>query len=384
MATDFNSAVTTPTSPLNQAGIGNQPVIGKNTGRESSLSNWAGPYVTDILGKAQAVADRPYQAYTGPLTAGPSTLQRQAFQGVGNLTVPTEAMGAYTPETFGAEQARQYMNPYVQQALQPQLQELQRQQDMKRVANAGRMTSAGSYGGGRQAVMESELDRAGLDKAAQLTGLGYLDAYKNAQQQFNTEQDRQRAAQQDTNTYGLDALRRQAEFGGTQRAITESGVAADRAQFEMERADPQKQLTWQNSLLQGLPLAAQTFNYAEQSDLMKILSGAAGVDGKGGILDNILGGRGATGGSGTAGGTAGGTSGITALLQRLFGTQPGTQPDPYILPETIIPGYGGEGDAIPYVGDWNGDDSYVYGDETGWWDDPFADYSYDNSDFYEF
>ena len=57
------------------------PIVGKQTGSESSLSNWAGDYVTDMLGKGQALANQPYQAYTGPLSAGQSTAQQAAFQG---------------------------------------------------------------------------------------------------------------------------------------------------------------------------------------------------------------------------------------------------------------------------------------------------------------
>lgn len=48
-------------------------------GTESSLSPYAGPYVTEMLGKGAGLASEPYQAYTGPLTAGPSELQTQAF-----------------------------------------------------------------------------------------------------------------------------------------------------------------------------------------------------------------------------------------------------------------------------------------------------------------
>jgi hypothetical protein len=33
---------------------------------ESSLSSWAGPYVTEMLGRGQAAAAMPYQAYQGP------------------------------------------------------------------------------------------------------------------------------------------------------------------------------------------------------------------------------------------------------------------------------------------------------------------------------
>ena len=54
----------------------------------STLSEWAGPYVTNMLGKAQAVADSPYQTYQGPLTAGASDIQQNLFKGVGNMNFP--------------------------------------------------------------------------------------------------------------------------------------------------------------------------------------------------------------------------------------------------------------------------------------------------------
>ena len=54
--------------------------VGKETGRESSLSSWAGPYVTDMLGMGKAIGTQPYQAYTGPLTAGASDLQQTALK----------------------------------------------------------------------------------------------------------------------------------------------------------------------------------------------------------------------------------------------------------------------------------------------------------------
>ena len=38
-----------------------------------------------MLGKTKALADKPYQAYGGPLTAGASGLQNQAFGGYGAL-----------------------------------------------------------------------------------------------------------------------------------------------------------------------------------------------------------------------------------------------------------------------------------------------------------
>ena len=63
---------------------------------ESTFSNWAGPYATNMLGRAQAIADTPYQTYQGPMTAGESNLQTNAFKGLGSLTVPSGIGSAAT------------------------------------------------------------------------------------------------------------------------------------------------------------------------------------------------------------------------------------------------------------------------------------------------
>jgi hypothetical protein len=77
---------------------------GNIAGTESSLSSWVGPYVTDMLGKGQAIANMPYQAYTGPLTAGASNLQNTAFQGLAGLAMPGTPTAAtpYAAETTTA------------------------------------------------------------------------------------------------------------------------------------------------------------------------------------------------------------------------------------------------------------------------------------------
>lgn len=253
------------------------PNVGQQTGTESSLSNWAGPYVTEMLGRGAALANEPYYAYQGPLTAGESAGQTAAFQGIANLTVPTEQMGNYVPQQFTAQAAQQYMNPYLQAALDPQIAEARRQAEIQRVQDAGRLTQAGAFGGSRQAIMESELNRNLLQNLSGITGAGYATAYDKAMQQFNTEQDRQAAAQTAANTYGLAALTKQAELGGVQRGITQEGIAAERAQFEEERDFPYKQVQYMQSLLQGLPIAAQSYSYSQPSQLSSVLSGAGGI-----------------------------------------------------------------------------------------------------------
>jgi len=255
------------------------------TGTESNLSNWAGPYVTNMLGQGQAIAQSPYQAYTGQLTAGTSPLQQQAFQGAQGLATPTN-MGGFTPQSFtGQGTAQQYMNPYLQAALDPQLAEARRQSQITQTQNAGKLTGAGAYGGGRQAIMDAETQRNLATNLANITGQGYSTAYDKAMQQFNTEQQAAQQAQNLTNQYGFNVLGQQAGLGQAQRGIESEAVAADKAQFEEERLNPYKMVQFQQSLLSGLPLAAQNYNMAQPSWLQSLAQGS--VFGAGSI-DKIL------------------------------------------------------------------------------------------------
>ena len=305
----------TVTSAATNTALTGTSSVGKATGKESALSNWVGPYVTDMLGKGQALSELPYEAYTGPLTAGASAPQTQAFQGVANLTVPTQEMGAFTPQEFTSAEAASRINPFIQNALDPQIADMRRQAEIQRIENAGRLSQAGAYGGGRQAVMEGELSRGLLDRVARTRGEAQLQAYNDARSQFNLDQDRERAAQTLVNDYGLAALQKQAALGEQQRAIEAQGIAADKAQFEEERANPYKMVQFQQQLLDKLPLATQNYSYAQPSALQNILSGASGSasllsnltgTAGGGIMDlvsGIFGGSGTTGSGTTGSGT---------------------------------------------------------------------------------
>ena len=206
---------------------------------------------------------------------------KQPFKGVGNLSVPTGQMGAagFQPQKFTAQAAQDYMNPYLQAALDPQIEEARRQAQITRLGDANRLTQAGAYGGSRQAIMESELNRSLGQNLANITGQGYQTAYDKAMQQFNTEQSAAQQAQNLTNQYGLQALQNQANLGAQERAIQAEGIAADIAQFEEERDFPYKQTQYQQSLLQGLPLAAQSYSYAKPSQLSELLGGSGGLMG---------------------------------------------------------------------------------------------------------
>ena len=230
-----------------------------------ALAPWAGDYVTNMLGQGQALANQPYQAYKGPLTAGASDLQNQAFSAASNLASTGYSPTTFNTGTFDTTAAQKYMNPYLSTALDPQLKELQRQSDIQRLGDSARLAKAGAFGGGRQAIMESEARRNLLDKQAGVLGTGYKNAYDAAMQQFNADQNRgldtQKASEQSRQygaDFGIKSLNELQESGATQRAIESEGIAADKAQFEEQRDWPYKMVQYQQGLLQGLPISAQT------------------------------------------------------------------------------------------------------------------------------
>ena len=96
-------------------------------------------------------------------------------------------------------------------------------------------------------------------------GAGYANAYDKAQQQFNTEQ-----------TQGRSLADLIAQQGGMQRGIEAEGIAADKAAFEAARENPYKMLQFQQSMLQGMPVSATSYNIAQPTKLQEIMAGAAG------------------------------------------------------------------------------------------------------------
>jgi len=242
------------------------------TSTESTVSNYAAPYVSDMLSKAQGLSNTPYQAYTGELTAGPSDLQKAAFTGLGSLTTPSgfdqasAGLQNLAGSTFGNAQAAQYMNPYLQASLDPQLALLQRQNSIQRMSDEDRLNAAGAYGGGRQAVLQGQNNlNTGLLQS-KMIGEGYNTAYNNAMNQYNSDMNRQLQANQglgslaaSQNQANLANLQEQERAGGVQRGIQQEADTAAQNQFNEERNYPKTQLEFQQKMLQGLPLT--TTNY---------------------------------------------------------------------------------------------------------------------------
>ena len=291
------STVTTGTS----SGV-TTPSIGYST--VNALSPWAGDYVTNMLGSAQALANTPMPVYQGELTAGPSTLQNQQFAGLSalantgappvqfqtgtwsnqgapvmpNVNVPSQTQsvsqaanqgvtGFNQPmqlDTSNTGIAGQYMNPYLQQSLQPQLNLLAQQAQANEQSDLGKLTSQGAFGGSRQAVLQGMDQNALLGQQANLIGQGYNTAYNQAMNQFNQEQQNalnaqnyQQQANQASANFGLQSLNALGTAGATQQGLQQAADTAAQNQFNQQALYPYQQLQFEQSMLSNLPISTQ-------------------------------------------------------------------------------------------------------------------------------
>jgi hypothetical protein len=315
---------------------------------EKTVSNWAAPVVGGIVNAAVDYAANPYQVYGGQTVAGPSELQNQAFSGIQGLTVPNAAQTnattnmqdvyrsaatqpAYTGTTFtsntsginnqfGSSDLQQYMNPYLQNILNPQLEEARRQSQITQMQNDAQLTKAGAYGGGRQAILNAETQRNLGTNLANITGKGYDTAYTQALGQYNADQDRllkalgakeqsgQFGAQQGLNylkeagdvaqnqglfgnqqqQQGLAANLQEASLGGAQRGITQEGLTSDYEKFKEQRDYPKTQIDWLNSVIKNYPMET-TNEYGQPTSVANSILGGAltGIGGLGLASDAI-------------------------------------------------------------------------------------------------
>lgn len=254
-----------------------------DTSKTSNLAPWAGDYITNFLGQGAALANAPMQTYGGPLTAGASDLQQQGFAGISDVASAGYKPTTYTSSTFDTAQANKYMNPYLQATLNPQLEELRRQSQINLQPSLAKLTQAGGYGGGRQAIMESEANRNLLQEQNKTVGQGYSNAFDKAMAQFNAEQNRgldtQKASElsrQYSADYGLKSLSDLMKAGQTQRDITSEGIAADKKQFEEQQAYPFNMVEFQRKLIEGIPTGSTTTG-VNQDSVSKMQSDIAGL-----------------------------------------------------------------------------------------------------------
>jgi len=125
--------------------------------------------------------------------------QLQDYQMQGPANVSASQLQDYQmqgPDRFDSAQAQQYMSPYMQNVVDVQKQQAVR--DAKIGQLSGNLAAArqGTYGGARQLLAGTERERNLGQQLGQIQATGSQNAFQNAQQQFNTQQQAQQGANQ--------------------------------------------------------------------------------------------------------------------------------------------------------------------------------------------
>ena len=328
-------------------GGGGQQAPTQTTVNNTSIPEYARPYVETMLGTTQ---QQLYNYETDPATgqkfatsmkgytpfsedpskyfAGFSPMQEQSFKGAANMGTSPQldtasgiaglagqrAMGAqYDPTQFNAQQVgtqdytgqnvSQYMNPYMQNVVDIQQREAQRQADIAGTQRAGQAVRSGAFGGSRAGLMEAEAARNLATQKGDIQAQGQNAAFQNAQQQFNTQQQRDLQAQlanqgaglqtqqmgeqskQYGAGYGMQGLQTglqaagqlgqlgQTQYGqqlgnvnlqnqmGAQQQAQQQGILNQQIQnYAMAQQYPQQQLAFMSNMLRGLPMQSTTAN----------------------------------------------------------------------------------------------------------------------------
>lgn len=285
-------------------GAGSQPRETVQT--QTTIPEYAKPYVERMLGKAEAATNAPYQAYGGQRVAEFSPLQQQAFQGAANLGpagqvgTGTQMAGIAGLQGLGAGQqyAQQatspgsmaaYMSPFTNLALEPQMREAARRSAMEGQMNQAQAAQRGAFGGSRSALIEAERQRNLGQQQADIYGRGMQTAFEQARQaqQFGADLGLRGAGMglQAAGTLGQlgqtqfgqqeAALRAQAGLGQQQQQRSQQALDQAYQDFLGQRGYQQQQLAFMSDILRGVPLSQSTQQvYSAPPSMFGQLAGA--------------------------------------------------------------------------------------------------------------
>lgn len=271
----------------------------QQTVTQTTIPEYAKPYVERMLGKVEALTDSPYQAYGGQRIAGFSPMQQQAFQGAANLG-PAQQLGTatqmaglaglrageaqYDPTQFSAQNVtapqlqqyqmqqpgdvstgrftdpnvmQSYMSPYQQAVTDIEKREATRQSNMMGQQQAARSMQRGAFGGIGQRLQEAERQRNLAQQMGDIQAKGGQAAFQQAAQQFQTDQQRalQASLANQQMGFGTGQANLQALLGvqglGAQTGM-QAQLANQQANMEAQRLAEQSRQFGANYGMQGI------------------------------------------------------------------------------------------------------------------------------------
>ena len=304
------------------------------------------PYITDILEKSQArfnqQSGQPMPTFPGGTKARiaemdplqEETLTEYDLASRSGLAGSGTNLGSALPyyqaglsalqdsqQAFGPQQAAQYMNPYQQAVVDVAKREAIRQTQPTYQAIGDRAVSTGGFGGSRQAIAESELNRNLQQQLSDLQTRGSQQAFEQGRTAFEQQKARDAGASSRYFAQAPQAYRQQlAELsaregvGKTRRAEDQRNRNLLYEQFKEEQMYPSRNLAEYQSIVRGFPYQPQMYetkqNLAPAPGLGQQLMGGLGTAGS---IYGAMGGFG-KGGFGNMFGQAGGQVGGLASL----------------------------------------------------------------------
>ena len=250
--------------------------------QEASFPAELRPFVKDVLTQGQAEFEREqeegFQPFPGPQIAefGPEQLAaqelgRRQFTGLAGTALadprtyyqPALSATALGTAEIGTEDIQRRMDPFLQNVVDIAKREAIRDEEAAVQGRAAQAVGAGSFGGTRQALVESEAERNLAERLGDIQARGLSSAFQNAQ--LAAEQQRQRemtggrqfAALGDiTGTRARSDLSGLAGIGEIQQQREQQALDLARREFLEEQAFPQRSLQRYASLIRGFPLDA--------------------------------------------------------------------------------------------------------------------------------
>lgn len=236
-----------------------------------------------------------YPTYTGPQIAGFAPEELAAMQGISSLVgagqsyfTPATALTMGTARQFTPTEAATYMSPYQQAVVDVEKREAARAFAPQMQNIGAQAAQAGSFGGSRQAILESEAMRNQNQLLADIQTRGSQRAFDTAQRAFESQLQRERQAASGLASLGQVAPRQAlaeltalSGIGEAQRGMTQAGLDIAKQQFERQQQYPYDLLGQYQSTLYGYPYQAfQQFQPVAKPSSAQNLAGILGAVGK--------------------------------------------------------------------------------------------------------
>jgi hypothetical protein len=205
-----------------------QNVYGTSGSTGSNLPPWLQDASQDVYNKALATTQQPYKPYGGQLTANMVPNQTYAavnaaqnigrfdpqyaqIKGLNNDVANNPYTKTFNPTdvntgSFANADISGYMNPYIESALKPQLNDINQDYATRQNTLNQQAAGAGSFGGSRQGILNGMLYKQQQDALDNVRSQGYNTAFNNAQNTYLTDAQRQLGAGQFNATQNANAF----------------------------------------------------------------------------------------------------------------------------------------------------------------------------------